>query len=168
MSKLTDRISYLKGLAAGLKLNSEKDSNKLLLGILDVLGEAGSSIETLEKNVQDLSDYVEDIDEDLSDIESDIYGEDEEDGTCGECGECGKLTYNCPHCGHEVEFDADDVDFDENAKCPECGHELFPEGEPLDGCKAENGCCKSGEQSGECCCKGKQTEKEADDAEKNG
>lgn len=165
MSKLTDRISYLQGLAAGLKLNTDKNSNKLLLGILDVLGEVGSSIETLEKNVQDLSDYVEDIDEDLSSIESDIYGEDEEGGTCGECG---RLTYNCPHCGHEVQFDADDVDFDENAKCPECGHELFPEGEPLDECKSENGCCKAGEQSGECCCKGKQTEKEADAAEKNG
>ena len=32
MSKLTDKVSYLKGLAAGMKLNMEKDSNKLLLG----------------------------------------------------------------------------------------------------------------------------------------
>lgn len=166
MSKLTDRISYLQGLAAGLKLNSDKNSNKLLLGILDVLGEVGTSIESLEKNVQDLSDYVEDIDEDLSNVETDMYGEDDE---CGSCDECGKLTYNCPHCGHEVEFDADDVDFDENAKCPECGQELFPEGELLDDGKSGSVCCKNGEQSGECCCKNKQdTDKEdSADAENN-
>ena len=39
MSKLTDKVSYLKGLAAGMKLNMEKDSNKLLLEILGAMGD---------------------------------------------------------------------------------------------------------------------------------
>ena len=39
MSKLTDRISYLKGMAAGMKLNMDKDSNKLMLEMLTVMGE---------------------------------------------------------------------------------------------------------------------------------
>ena len=40
MSKLTDKVSYLKGLAAGMKLNMEKDSNKLLL---EILGHGGGN-----------------------------------------------------------------------------------------------------------------------------
>ena len=47
MSRMTDRISYLQGLAEGMKLNPEKDSHKLILGILDVLGEVGESFEAL-------------------------------------------------------------------------------------------------------------------------
>ena len=39
MSKLTDRSSYLKGMAAGMKLNMEKDANKLMLEMLTVMGE---------------------------------------------------------------------------------------------------------------------------------
>ena len=39
MSKLTDKASYLKGMAAGLKLNMEKDTNQLLLEVLNMLGD---------------------------------------------------------------------------------------------------------------------------------
>ena len=39
MSKLTDKISYLQGLAEGMKLNPEKDSNRLIQGILEVQGD---------------------------------------------------------------------------------------------------------------------------------
>ena len=61
MSKLTDRISYLQGLAEGMKLNPEKDSNRLILEILDVLGEVGDSFEALAESHGELSDYVESI-----------------------------------------------------------------------------------------------------------
>ena len=37
MSKLTDRISYLKGMAAGMKLNMEKDANQLMMEMLGVM-----------------------------------------------------------------------------------------------------------------------------------
>ena len=68
MSKLTDKISYLQGLAEGMKLNPEKDSNRLILGILEVLGEMGESFDALAEAHGELSDYVESIDNDLSDL----------------------------------------------------------------------------------------------------
>ena len=37
MSKLTDKASYIKGLAAGMTLNMEKDSNKLLAELLELV-----------------------------------------------------------------------------------------------------------------------------------
>ena len=59
MSRLTDRISYLQGLAEGMKLNPEKDSHRLIIGILEVLGEVGESFEALAASHGELSDYVE-------------------------------------------------------------------------------------------------------------
>ena len=129
MSKLTDKISYLRGLAEGMKLNPEKDSNRLIQGILEVLGEVGESFEALAEAQGELSDYVESIDEDLADLEADLYDDEDEDvATDGEDGEFeSTIEYECPHCGAMIRIDPDDVDFDEETACPECGKDLFPE-----------------------------------------
>ena len=132
MSKLTDRISYLQGLAEGMKLNADKDSHRLILEILNVLGEVGDSFEALADAHAELSDYVESIDEDLADMEADLYDDEDEDPADEEDDgeedfEGSEIEYECPHCGTMVRIDADDVDFDEDAKCPECGKDLFPE-----------------------------------------
>jgi DNA-directed RNA polymerase subunit RPC12/RpoP len=75
-------------------------------------------------------------------MEEVIFGDedDEEDGE-DECGEeCEghedeeengeTISYACPHCGHEMEFNAGDVDFDEDVLCPACKKPVFPEYEP--------------------------------------
>ena len=129
MSKLTDRISYLQGLAEGMKLNPDKDSHRLILSILDVLGEVGESFEALAQSHGELSDYVESIDEDLADLEADLYDDENEDAAEEEDEEEFESTieYECPHCGAMITIDPDDVDFDEETACPHCGKDLFPE-----------------------------------------
>ena len=127
MSRLTDRISFLQGLAEGMKLNPDKDSHKLILGILDVLGEIGDSFDALAESYGELNDYVESIDEDLADLEADLYDDENEELAEDSEDEYGEIEYECPHCGTVVKLDPEDVDFDEDAKCPECGKELFPE-----------------------------------------
>ena len=129
MSKLTDRISYLQGLAEGMRLNPDKDSHRLIMGILDVLGEVGQSFEALAESHGELSDYVESIDEDLADLEADLYDDEDEDLADEENdGEFeSTIEYECPHCGAVINIDPDDVDFDEESLCPECGKDLFPE-----------------------------------------
>ena len=134
MSKLTDRISYLKGMAAGMKLNMEKDSNKLMLEMLGVMGEIAEEMAAMTEAQNDLNEYVESIDDDLANLEETLFGEEEpEDGDeIAEDDEDEELddeliVYACPHCGHEIEFRADDVDFDEDYLCPECQKPIFPE-----------------------------------------
>ena len=129
MSRLTDRISFLQGLAEGMKLNPDKDSHRLILGILEVLGEVGESFEALAESHGELSDYVESIDEDLADLEADLYDDENEDVAKKETDDEfeGMIEYECPHCGATVEIDPDEVDFDEDALCSQCGKELFPE-----------------------------------------
>ena len=136
MSKLTDRISYLKGMAAGMKLNMEKDSNKLMLEMLGVMGEIAEEMAAMTEAHNDLNEYVESIDDDLASLEETLFGEEElgEEGEDGdsdeddeEIGEDDLIVYACPHCGHEIEFSASDVDFDEDYLCPECQKPIFPE-----------------------------------------
>ena len=136
MSKLTDRISFLKGMAAGMKLNMDKDSNKLMLEMLTVMGEMAEEMAAMTEAHNDLNEYVESIDDDLADLEETLFGEedgeideemaegDEEDD---EIGEDDLIVYACPHCGHEIEFSANDVDFDEDFLCPACNKPIFPE-----------------------------------------
>ena len=112
MSKLTDKISYLQGLAEGMKLNPEKDSHRLILGILDVLGDVGVAFEALAEAHGELaeahgelSNYVESIDEDLADLEADLFDEDgdlDRKGFSTENAEEEEYTlieYECPHWG---------------------------------------------------------------------
>ena len=137
MSKLTDRISYLKGMAAGMKLNMEKDSNKLMLEMLTVMGEMAEEMAAMTEAHNDLNEYVESIDDDLAELEETLLGEEEMDGEDididgedddeDEFSEDDLIVYACPHCGHEIEFHASDVDFDEDCLCPECQKPIFPE-----------------------------------------
>lgn len=136
MSKLTDRISYLKGMAAGMKLNMDKDSNKLMLEMLTVMGEMAEEMAAMTEAHNDLNEYVESIDDDLADLEETLFGEEDgeideemaaEDDDEDEFGDDDLIVYACPHCGHEIEFHASDVDFDEDYLCPECQKPIFPE-----------------------------------------
>ena len=139
MSKISDRISYLQGLADGMKLDPDENTNRLILGILDILSDVSDELDGISAAHTELSDYVDSIDEDLANLEAELYDDedddiydagdeeeyDEDDGE--EISEGDVLLYECPHCGTQVEIDAGDVEFDENTKCPACGKELFPE-----------------------------------------
>ena len=141
MSKLTDRASYLKGLADGMDLNMEKGSNKLLVEALSVMQEMAEELEKLSTAHDELNEYVESIDDDLADMEEYLYDEDDEDEGCSGCCGCGGdddeeetdeddddqlVEYTCPHCGNEVTFEIDGFDLEEENLCPACGKPLFP------------------------------------------
>ena len=68
MSKLTDKASYLKGMAVGLKLNMEKDTNQLLLEVLNMLGDIAEEMDAMADAHDELNEYVESIDDDLADL----------------------------------------------------------------------------------------------------
>ena len=136
MSKLTDRISFLKGMAAGMKLNMDKDANKLMLEMLTVMGEMAEEMAAMTEAHNDLNEYVESIDDDLADLEETLFGEEdgeideemaESDEDEDEISEDDLIVYACPHCGNEIEFSATDVDFDEDFLCPACDKPIFPE-----------------------------------------
>ncbi len=151
MSNLTDRISYINGLAEGLKLSDETTEGKVLHKVLEMLGEVAAEMDELRRDHDELDDYVESIDNDLSDLEEAFFGdedegcdgccddEDEDEDDCKSCCGCHKsdgdededddriVEYTCPHCGAEMTFEVDNFDFDEDYLCPTCHKPLFPE-----------------------------------------
>ena len=131
MNNLSDRVSYLKGLAEGLKLDTEKSEGKLIEKILEVLSDITAEIASLREDHDDLSSYVEAIDNDLSDLEDAVLedggDEDFEDEDDEDTEDDGVVEYTCPHCGEEMTFEVDSFDFDEDYLCPNCHQPLFPE-----------------------------------------
>ena len=128
MSKLTERVSYLKGLAEGMKLAAESDESKLLLEMVGILEDTAAAIQELTDAHNDLYDFVSNVDDDLADLEESLFGEDEEEDEEEEEASLPQVIhYDCPHCGETVEFPAEDVNFTEDVACPHCGKPLFPE-----------------------------------------
>ena len=130
MSNLTDRVSYLKGLSEGLKLDTEKNEGKLIEKMLELLSDLAEEVDSLRRDHEDLNEYVESIDSDLSDLEDLVYQDedDEDDDEDGDDGDDdGVVEYTCPHCGEEMTFEVDSFDFDEDYLCPNCHQPLFPE-----------------------------------------
>ncbi len=72
MSNLSERANYLKGLADGMRLNTEKSANRILMEVLDLLADMADEVERLRAEHDELSDYVDAVDEDLSQLEEEV------------------------------------------------------------------------------------------------
>ena len=134
MSELSKKVEYLKGLADGMNLKEDKQDQKFLLKILEVLQEVAEDIQELQEVQDEMNEYLENMDEDLALLEDAVFededGEyehfnDDEDDDMLE-GD-STVEYECPHCGHKTRFDITDFDFDEDYLCPECQQPFFPE-----------------------------------------
>jgi DNA-directed RNA polymerase subunit RPC12/RpoP len=128
MQALSDRVAYLRGLAEGLISGVDADSKelKLILSMIDVMGDIASEIADLREKHAELDEYVESIDDDLAELEEVILDEDNEDmDEDGDDASDGLIEYECPHCGHTVYFDTDTFDLEEENKCPHCGKPVF-------------------------------------------
>lgn len=116
---VSEKVSYLKGLAEGLDFDKNSKEGKILSAIIDVLDDMAYTIEDLDEGYTELSEYCEDIDKDLGDLEEYIYGDDEEEDEEDD----DLYTYKCPNCGEEVFLDDEDFN-DEDLKCPYCNTEM--------------------------------------------
>lgn len=137
MSNLTERASYLRGMAEGMKLSRENDEQKLLLEMLELMGEMAEKINELDEDMGEMEAYVEDLDEDLADIEDTLFGDEEEeedydeddgdgeDEDGEEVEELEELAFDCPYCGKSVMLKSSDISFEESPVCEHCGKPFF-------------------------------------------
>ena len=122
MSNLMDRVSRLKSMAGAMNLNMDEDASRLMLEMLGLMGEMAKEMQRMADAHSELNEYVESLDDDLADLAESLLDGEEEELDEGEM-----IIYACPSCGHEIEFDPSDVDFDEDYLCPACGKPVFPE-----------------------------------------
>ncbi len=129
---ITEKVSFIRGLARGLDLDEDQKEVKLISAIIDVLDDIALAVSDLEEGYNDVSDQLDAVDEDLYSLEQDFYEEDEEEEddeddlfyevTCPTCNETVCLSedvllkgeMDCPNCGETLEFDFDDVYSDEH------------------------------------------------------
>ena len=106
---ISEKVAYLKGLAEGLNLDTEKSKEgKLISVMIGILEEIGLSIEDLEENALALGEEIDVLSDDLADVESVVFDEDE---------------------------DEDDEDFDDDwfeVECPTCEETLVIDDEALE------------------------------------
>ena len=137
MSKMSEKVAYLKGLAEGLGVTGESREDKLMLAVIDALEAfAQQGGETAER-LDELEQYVEEIDSDVSDLEEALFSDDEEDEDDEEDGDDdeddggedddGLIEYECPHCGTVIFFDEEAFDMEEEHLCPNCHRPVFDE-----------------------------------------
>ena len=134
MSDLTDRVSYLRGLAEGLRLDDSRPEGTLIGKMLELLDAFAKDNDALHQSLDELNEYVESIDDDLADMEEYLFDDEEEDAYDDDEDEEDEdgdeddqvVVYECPHCGNEVTFEIDGFDFEEENLCPSCGKPLFP------------------------------------------
>ena len=138
---IMEKVAYLKGLAEGMDLDTDKKEGKLLAAIIDVLEDIALDLEELWGEQSELSDGLDAVSDDLEDVEDMVFGDEDEDDddydyedddeeededcyatTCPTCEETiffdesiledGEVI--CPNCGEKLEFDLDSLEEDED------------------------------------------------------
>ena len=77
--EITEKVAYLKGLAEGMELDTEKKEGKLLSAIIDVLEDIALELEDIHDETSELADGLDAVSDDLEDVEDVVFGEEDED-----------------------------------------------------------------------------------------
>ena len=113
---ISEKVAYLKGLAEGLNLDTEKSKEgKLISVMIGILEEMGMTLEDLEDNVDTMGDELDAISDDLADVEELVYDDEEFDEDFFEV--------ECPNCGADIDID-EDVLAAGVVECPGCGEKF--------------------------------------------
>ena len=126
---ICEKIAYIKGLAEGLNLDEKSKEGKVLLAIIDLLGDITEEICDIEDCCDDMSQQIDAVDEDLAAIEDVIYGDDECDCGCDcddDCDCCDDdelYEIECPACQDIIYLDSDMIE-ESGITCPNCSTPL--------------------------------------------
>lgn len=114
---ISEKVAYLKGLAEGLNLDTEKSKEgKLISVMIGIMEELAMSVEDLEENALNLGEEIDVLSDDLADVEEVVFDEDED----SEDYDDDWFEVECPSCGADILVD-DDALVDGEVECPSCG-----------------------------------------------
>ena len=113
---ISEKVAYLKGLAEGLDLDTQKSKEaKLISVMIGILEEIGLSLEDLEENAFALGEEIDVLSDDLADVEDIVYDEEEDEEYDDDWFEV-----ECPTCENTLLIDEDALD-EGVVECPNCG-----------------------------------------------
>ena len=113
---ISEKVAYLKGLAEGLNVDTEKSKEgKLISVMIGILEEVGLSIEDLEENTAALGESIDAISDDLADVEAAVFEDEDEEDYDDDWFEV-----ECPTCQEPLIVD-DKALAEGEIQCPNCG-----------------------------------------------
>ena len=122
---LTERASYIKGLADGCNLDKNSECGKLVAALIDLTADMAAEIadlreyiEEIDEDLADAEEYIEEIDEDLGDVEEFL------DDEC-DC-DCDDDDFDFDDLDDDEDNDGDDI-FDCDGDCANCAEECGDE-----------------------------------------
>ena len=143
---ISEKVAYLKGLAEGLNIDTEKSKEgKLISVMIGILEEIGMSIEDLEESAEALGEEIDAISDDLSDVEKVVYDdEDEDDDECGcGCDDDDFFEVECPNCGETLIIDESVLE-EGVIQCPGCKQKFALDLSDECGCEDDDCGCGCG------------------------
>ena len=150
-----EKVSYIKGLAEGLKVDDSTNEGKILGAILDVLADISAELDNvderfaeIDEELDDVAEVMTDIEESVADLEDEVFDYEDEDyeDDFDELDEMYETT--CPNCGEDIFFDESILE-DGGVECPDCGKKLEVDLEEQGGqCCGSCGSCAPPEEDG--------------------
>ena len=123
---ISEKVAYLKGLAEGLNIDTDKSKEgKLINVMIGILEEIGLAIEDLEENSLALGEEIDVLSDDLADVEAVVFDDEDEDDYDEEDEEeydDDWFEVECPNCDEVLVVDEDALE-EGYIKCPSCGTE---------------------------------------------
>lgn len=123
MDNIGEKISYLKGLAEGLKVGEATNEGKIISGILDVLGELYDYVAELDDALSAVEEELTVIDDDLSHLEDSYYDDDCDDDCDCDDDDDDLFELTCEKCGQQVYADSQTLEEDD-VYCPNCQEKI--------------------------------------------
>ena len=144
MKDIEKKISYLKGLADGLKIAEKDNEGKVMIQIIDILDEMAQKMADLEYGLSETDYVVDELDESLAALADDVYADfdddddmdfdDDDDDDFGDFDDdefyddfdddSELFELECPNCGEDVMIDFDMLDDGNSIVCPNCHEEI--------------------------------------------
>ena len=120
---ISEKVAYLKGLAEGLNIDTDKSKEgKLINVMIGILEEIGLAIEDLEENSLALGEEIDVLSDDLADVEAVVFDDEDEDDYDEDDEEefdDDWFEVECPNCDEVLVVDEDALE-EGYIKCPNC------------------------------------------------
>lgn len=121
---ISEKVAYLKGLAEGLNIDTDKSKEgKLINVMIGILEEIGLALEDLEENSLALGEEIDVLSDDLADVEAVVFDEDEDyEDEDEEEFDDDWFEVECPNCDEVLVVDEEAL-AEGHIKCPNCDTE---------------------------------------------
>ena len=121
---ISEKVAYLKGLAEGLNIDTDKSKEgKLINVMIGILEEIGLALEDLEENTLALGEEIDVLSDDLADVEAVVFDEDEDyEDEDEEEFDDDWFEVECPNCDEVLVVDEEAL-AEGHIKCPNCDTE---------------------------------------------